>query len=85
LRGLVAANVDSSGTVSPGVNFKRDISSGAVSAGECEGSEAIPVLSAITTAGAGLQVLENVMMSVLGKGIMNTPIPSNYTVSGFTF
>jgi len=68
--------------VSPGVNFKRDTSSGTVTAGECDGSQAIPILSALADS-QGVRALETALVNALGQGILNTTIPSNYTAAGF--
>ncbi|OBT92828.1 hypothetical protein VE01_09047 [Pseudogymnoascus verrucosus] len=70
-------------TVKPGINFKRDTTSGVVTAGECDGSQAIPVLSSIADS-SGVQALQDALVSVLGSSILNTEVSSNYTVDGAT-
>ncbi|KAH9946301.1 Metallo-dependent phosphatase-like protein [Epithele typhae] len=73
------------GTIKPGVNFKRDTTDATpTTAGECDGSQAVPILSAIPGS-TGLQALQNVLVAALGSGFMNTTIPSNYTVNGTTY
>jgi sphingomyelin phosphodiesterase len=65
--------------VTPGVNFKRDTTTGTVEAGECDGSSAIPILSSIMTDSNGVSVLNNSLVSVVGAAFLSTSIPDNYT------
>ncbi|KAH8680783.1 calcineurin-like phosphoesterase [Xylariales sp. PMI_506] len=65
-------------TISPGVNFKRDTHTGALQAGECEASLAIPILSAIAGTD-GIAALQSALTTVVGEGFFNTSVPSNYT------
>lgn len=77
------AEHESSVNIKPGINFKRDSTSGVVTAGECDGSHAIPVLSSIADS-TGVQALQDALVSVLGSSILNTEVSSNYTVDGAT-
>ncbi|KAK0382831.1 hypothetical protein NLU13_9926 [Sarocladium strictum] len=52
-------------TVSPGVHFKRDLH-GALRAGECDGSKAIPILSAMTSP-EGIRTLRASIQNNAGK------------------
>ncbi|RDW63867.1 sphingomyelin phosphodiesterase [Coleophoma crateriformis] len=78
------------GTVSVGINFKKrtvdaeTISDSTHSAhGDCEGSAIIPILGALTS--SGLADLQASLANILGADFMNTTVPDNYTVSGFTY
>ncbi|KAI0477086.1 calcineurin-like phosphoesterase [Xylariaceae sp. FL0804] len=66
------------GTVSPGVNFKRDLHTGATTAGECESSGAIPILSSIYSSGK-IQTLKTSLTKVLGEEFLHSK--SNYTIT----
>lgn len=72
----------SSVTVSPGINFKRDASTGRVAAGECDGSRALPILSAVlSNPTAGVQALRSVIIAKLGDGFLSTEAVNYYTVT----
>ncbi|KAH8896938.1 calcineurin-like phosphoesterase [Thozetella sp. PMI_491] len=60
-------------TVSPGINFKRDASTGGAVTGECDGSHAVPILSAML-APNGVQTLQTALASILGDGFLNTTV-----------
>lgn len=70
------------GTVSAGINFKRDSTTSSSTHSDCEGSGAIPIFAAIPS--DGLDTLQSVLVAKLGEDFLNTTIPSNFTVSGWT-
>ncbi|KAL6886765.1 Metallo-dependent phosphatase-like protein [Trichoderma evansii] len=70
-------------TVKPGINFKRDTTTGVATAGECDGSQAIPIFSSMANS-TGVQALQDALVSILGSAILNITVPSNYTVNGTT-
>jgi sphingomyelin phosphodiesterase len=71
-----------SGTVSPGINFKRDGSSSSEDAhSECEASAIIPILGSFS--GNGFATFQNALIAKLGEGWLNTAVPENYTVVGW--
>jgi len=70
------------GTVSPGINFKRDLNTKSSAHSECEGSAAIPILGAIT--GDGLTLFQSALIAKMGEDFFNTTVPSNYTVAGWS-
>lgn len=71
----------SSVAVSPGINFKRDTSTGAMVAGECDGSRAVPILSAVlSNSTAGVPALRSAIVAKLGDGFLSTEV-SDYTVT----
>lgn len=70
--------------VKPGVNFKRDESSGDADlpaaddhghVGECDGSQAAPILSDISTSTEGLETLRSVLSEVLGPAFLDQQVP----------
>lgn len=69
------------GTVSPGVNFRRDVHDGALVAGDCEGSRAVPILSSMYGS-SGLDALRAALVKVAGEGFLDTVVPSDYVVNG---
>lgn len=77
--------------VKPGVNFRRrDVASAgggigipAATAGECEGSQAVPILSAIPGL-PGVDALRSAIVARLGPEMLNTEVPANYTVDATT-
>ena len=72
-----------SGTVSAGINFKRDTNSTAtLDHSECEGSAAIPIFSAFM--GSGVAAFQSALVEAMGEAWLNTTVPSNYTVVGWT-
>ena len=70
------------GTVSPGINFKRDSTTASSAHSECEGSAAIPILGAITN--DGITTLQNALVAKLGEAFLNMTVPDNYTVDGWS-
>jgi hypothetical protein len=71
-----------SGTISPGINFKRDDSSSTEdSHSECEGSAIIPILGSLS--GDGLPGFQAALVAKLGEGWLNTTVPENYTIVGW--
>ena len=64
----------SSAAIRPGINFKRDATTGIVTAGECDGSRAIPVLSSLTDP-AGVEALRSALVNTLGSSILNMTVP----------
>ena len=70
------------GVVTKGINFKRDSTAASSAHSECEGSAAIPILEAITN--DGLATLRSALVSVMGESFLNTEVPSNYTVPGWS-
>lgn len=68
------------GTVSIGINFKRDTTTESAHS-DCEGSAAIPILAQLTT--AGYDALRSALVAKLGEDWLTTVIPSNYTVAGW--
>jgi sphingomyelin phosphodiesterase len=76
------------GTVQPGVHFKRDVahtpSGTSAVAGECDGSQSIPILS-IIPGDVGIKSLTKAMISVLGNSILNMTVPTNYMVPGYVY
>jgi sphingomyelin phosphodiesterase len=71
-------------TVSPGVNFKRDTNSGVVAAGECDGSQALPILAALPGT-TGIAALGSAIASTVGSAVLNQEVPANYTVNGTSY
>jgi len=70
------------GTVSPGINFKRDDSSSIEDAhSECEGSGIIPILASFS--GNGFATFQDALVAKLGEAWLNTTVPENYTVVGW--
>jgi sphingomyelin phosphodiesterase len=70
------------GTISAGINFKRDSTATSSAHSECEGSAAIPILSSFS--GSGMTAFQNALVAKMGEDFLNTTIPSNYTVSGWS-
>jgi len=71
-----------SGTVSVGINFKRDDLSSAESIhAECEGSAIIPIMAAFS--GNGYLAFQKALVARLGEAWLNTTVPDNYTVTGW--
>jgi sphingomyelin phosphodiesterase len=71
-----------SGTVSPGINFKRyDSSSIEDVHSECEGSAIIPILGSFS--GSGFATFQDALIARLGEAWLNTTVPENYTVAGW--
>lgn len=64
-------------TVSPGVNFKRDASSGGLVAGDCDGSQVVPILSLMLSA-SRQDALRAALVKGVGEGFLNTTIPPQY-------
>lgn len=69
------------GTISPGINFKRNSATMSSTHSECEGSAAIAILGAITS--NGLAAFQSALVDNQGEDFLNTTIPSNYTVDGW--
>ncbi|CZR64135.1 related to acid sphingomyelinase [Phialocephala subalpina] len=69
------------GTVSAGINFKRDAAATAQSHSECEGSAIIPIMTSFT--GTGIAAFQSALVQTMGESFLNTAIPSNYTVAGW--
>jgi sphingomyelin phosphodiesterase len=71
-----------SGTVSPGINFKRDDSSNLEDVhSECEASAIIPILGSFS--GDGFGTFQDALIAKLGEAWLNTTVPENYTVAGW--
>ena len=70
------------GTVSPGINFKRDSTTTSSVHSECEGSAAIPILGAITN--GGLTSFQSALVAKMGEDFLNITVPANYTVAGWS-
>lgn len=70
-----------SGTVSVGINFKRDASTTANAHSECEGSAIIPIMTSFT--GTGIAAFQSALVITMGESFLSTLIPSNYTVAGW--
>lgn len=70
-----------SGTVSPGINFKRDAAATASAHSECEGSAVIPIMTSFT--GTGIAAFQSALVQTMGESFLNTSIPGNYTVAGW--
>jgi sphingomyelin phosphodiesterase len=73
-----------SGTVSPGINFKRDTSNSSSiesTHSDCEGSAIISILGAFTASGA--TGLTNALVEKMGSAWLDTVIPANYTAAGW--
>jgi sphingomyelin phosphodiesterase len=76
------ANKKPSGTVTPGINFKRTATATATTDhSECEGSAAIPILGQLTT--TGYAAFQSALAAKLGSDWTSTVIPSNYTIAGW--
>jgi len=83
------------GTVSPGINFKREehdhshakrtsTASGiAIQRSDCDGSAIAPILSAMTT--TYVDDFRADLVARMGSDFLNTTVPSNYTVSGSSY
>lgn len=74
-------------TIKPGVNFKRDNSSisdggadGHGHVGECDGSQAAPILSSISTSTDGLETLKSTLVDVLGTAFLDQQV-ADYNAS----
>jgi sphingomyelin phosphodiesterase len=71
-----------SGTVSAGINFKRDtITTTTTDHSECEGSAIIPIMTSFTS--TGIAAFQSALVAKLGDAWLETEIPSNYTVAGW--
>jgi sphingomyelin phosphodiesterase len=71
-----------SGTVSPGINFKRDDSNSIEDVhSECEGPAIIPILRSFS--GDGFATFHYALIAKLGEAWLNTTVPENYTVAGW--
>jgi sphingomyelin phosphodiesterase len=72
------------GTVTAGINFKRDTNTTSSSSAhsECEGSAAIPILAGI--ANNGTTALQNALVAKLGEAFLNMTVPDNYTIDGWS-
>jgi sphingomyelin phosphodiesterase len=70
-----------SGTVSPGINFKRDTSGSSSAHSDCEGSAIIPILGAFTA--DGVTGFTNALVEKLGSAWLDTVVPANYTAVGW--
>ena len=67
--------IRSSGTVTPGINFKRDTTStSTVTEDACGHSKIIPVLSSIST--GGLDRFKSVLVGVMGESWLSTTVGS---------
>ncbi|PMD25630.1 sphingomyelin phosphodiesterase [Hyaloscypha hepaticicola] len=72
------------GTVSPGINFKRDDSNTTSLKSthtDCEGSAILPILGAFTA--SGVTGLTNALVDKLGSDWLDTEVPANYTAVGW--
>ncbi|KAH7364647.1 Metallo-dependent phosphatase-like protein [Rhexocercosporidium sp. MPI-PUGE-AT-0058] len=68
-------------TVSPGINFKREeLTTHAHD--ECDGSAAVPIMAAF--AGSGTSDFQKALVEQMGDGFLDTTVPSNYTVDGWS-
>jgi sphingomyelin phosphodiesterase len=67
------------GTVTPGVNFKRDTSvvTTTVQTGECDGSAIIPIMNVIGS--SGIDSIEAALVAVLGEDWLNTEVNGTYS------
>ena len=70
------------GTVSAGINFKRDDTTTASTHSECEGSAAIPILASFP--GNGLATFKSALIAKMGEDFLDTTVPNNYTVAGWS-
>ena len=65
--------INLSGTVTPGINFKRDITSMPEANGDtCDHSKVVPVLSSVST--NGLDQLRSALVTVMGESWLNTTV-----------
>ncbi|PMD54294.1 sphingomyelin phosphodiesterase [Hyaloscypha bicolor E] len=72
------------GTVSPGINFKRDTSNPSSTESthsDCEGSAILPILGAFTA--SGITGLTDALVKKMGSDWLDTVIPANYTAVGW--
>ncbi len=64
------------GTVTPGINFKRDAEGrGHGHVRECEGSSVIPIFSQLS--GSGLDALSSALTKYLGAEFLDMVVPEN--------
>ena len=73
-----------SGTVSPGINFKRDDSNPTSlksTHSDCEGSAILPILGAFTA--SGVTGLTNALVDKLGSDLLDAEVPASYTAAGW--